>query len=219
MCPTQNTQQYFISFISLCINGFKMLMATMLSISIKLKCNILNNISNNISDAYGKCMFVYDINHFNQIPIYNLIIMLFNIFSLIIMIGFYIFEYYRERWCIQHLEINKNLIESNLSKEIEAYHNIKKQMDKLNRQYFTLSVFVVCINLINIGLTSILVYKYYIGYETLMSAFMAIILILDKLIKCIMISYSAYENRLMYSAFMTSITVYNTIDPKYKKSN
>jgi hypothetical protein len=103
--------QRFQTAFLLLTGSYKILMCTLLSIFLPQKC-IPNT----------TCTFW---DHLNPSNLFPFITTISNLATLLIFIAFYIFEYYRENWCIEYLDIDENKSFTNLRQEIDKYPEYK----------------------------------------------------------------------------------------------
>ena len=72
-------------------------------------------------------------------------------------------------------------------------------------------------NIVNIIISSLIIYHYYGGYKSIVGMLSETFLIVDKLYNSINISYKSVKEILPYSAYMKDYIIFNTIDRKYKR--
>ncbi len=189
------------SFMILCIKGFQIIMATMLSLFASENYTFQEKIMNFISFNF---------------PTYALIVAIFNICALLLFVLFHIYEYYREIWCINNLSINHTISSDYLETEFDKYQLLYDEAMNINRKYFFILVILFITNIINIVLSTILLAKYKTNYEILISIITNIFLIGDKLTNSAYIAYVAFNRNTMYSAYMSDLVIYNDIADKHK---
>jgi hypothetical protein len=205
---TDDQSQTLKSIIILLSESFKVLMATLLSIVVPQRCD-------NQPDKLCTMM-----DNFTNLTNYNTAVTVFNFLTLGGFIGLYVVEYMRENWCIEYLDIDNNVANTNLKTEIEKYPEYKERMITLNSNYNKISIAIVTSNIINFILSGVLIYGYYyLDYRSITVLITNFILIIDKLINCFNVSNKAVEEMLPISAYMTTPVVFNTIDNDYKHKN
>ena len=188
------------SLLSFFLEFYKIIMGTLLLIFIPQSCGDHScSINENI---YAEGLFR------NITKIYNL-------FTLVIVSGFYIIELKRENWCIEYLDIDANKPINNLDQQIEKYPSIKSDMNKLNNLYFKLtlgSMISVCVNVI---LSCVYIIPNNYGTNTYTSLISFGLLVLLKLFNSYNISRQSIHEEHAYSAFMKTPITFNTIDKNY----
>jgi hypothetical protein len=204
---TDDQKQTIKSVIILLTESFKVLMATLLSIFVPQRCD-------NQSD---KICTITD--NFTNLIDYNIVVTTFNFITLGTFIALYVIEYMRENWCIEYLDIDNNVANTNLKTEIERYPEYKDQMIILNNNYHIISVITVIMNSVNFILSAILIYGYYyLDYRSVTVLLTNIILIVDKIINCFNVSKKSVEEVLPISAYMMTPIIFNVVDKDYRKS-
>jgi hypothetical protein len=204
---SEDIQQRIKATLILLYTGVRTILATLLSIFVHQLCP-------NIDGIYKECSII---DNFTDLTQFNLLVIIFNFITLIFFIGFYILEFYRENVCIKYLDIDVNLPNINLKKEIEEYPKIENKLNKLNKHYCNFSYVLLFMNIINFILSVILINQYYGGYKTIISIITNILLIVDKIYTAIYISRKSVLEILPYSAYMKDYIIFNTIDKQYKQ--
>lgn len=194
----QRLQTIFLLF----TGSYKVLMCTLLSLFLPQKC---------------MCTFW---DHFNPSYLFPFITTLANVTTLVIFIGFYIFEYYRENWCIEYLDIDEEKSFTNLKYELEKYPEYKEKLSYINNIYYRFSIFLGVSNLLNFSITGIFFYNY-IDYSSFdlknISVFVTyLLLITDKLISSIYYARKSYYELTQTSAYIIAPILFNTVDSDYK---
>jgi hypothetical protein len=204
---SEDTQQRIKATLILCYTGIRTILATLLSI-------FVNQLCPDIDGTYKECTITDNLTNLTN---FNLSVVIFNFATLIFFIGFYILEFYRENVCIKYLDIDDNLPNINLKKEIEEYPKIENKLNKLNKHYRNFSYVLLFMNIVNFILSFILINQYYGGYKTIISILTNIFLIVDKIYTAIYISRKSVLEILPYSAYMKDYIIFNTIDKQYKQ--
>ena len=153
---SSDTKQKFKSIINLFSQGYKVLMASLLSVFVPQQCPVIQDdlSSSSSSDfidniTHGECSMKE--NFMDLIP-YNVGVLIINFITLGLFIGFYILEFYRENWLINYLDTDINKSYNNLKTEIEEYPEYKKKLIKLNKQYYIYSYVLLVFNIINFAI-------------------------------------------------------------------
>jgi hypothetical protein len=213
--------------------SYKILMATLLSVFVPQNCLNVPNLSSNSTNTNTTfsslfptvsplCSTDYFINT-STTPVLPFIVTVFNLFTLAIFILFYLFEYYREQWCIEYLDIDDAKPHSYLKLELDSYPNIKEKLVKLNYYYYRFSQVLVFINLVNFAVSSAL----FAGYidlksitdiKTITVLVTYFLLIADKLVSVLYQSRKSHLDIIPSSAYMYDPAIYNTIDADYATS-
>ena len=182
------------------------MLATLLTIFVYQLCPKSNG-------TYADCSLR---DNFTDLTKMNLIAVIVNFLTLVIFIGFYILEYFREHKCIKYLDVDESLPANNLKNEILSYPKIENKLNKLNIHYRNYSIVLFIFNILNIILSVIVIYNYYGDYKSLVGILSESFLVVDKLYNSIVIAYKSVKEILPYSAYLKEYIIFNTVDPKYK---
>lgn len=207
---SDDTKQRLKSILALILTGFKTMVATLLSIFVHQVCEP----SPDIPEPH-ECTMTENVTDLTS---YNTGVLAFNFITLGAFVGMYILEFYRENWCIKHLDIDPRVANTHLRDEIKAYPVIESQLKELNTHYARYAVVLLVLNITNAIISAILVSYYYGGYKTVTSFLTNVILVADKLYACLYISRTSVKDTLPYSAYMKDYVIYNTIDADIKQS-
>lgn len=205
MCNiSEDNIQRITTLLSICINSYKIVMATLLCLFVPQKCDD------------HECT-IYD--NFTDLSVYNTVVLVFNFLTLFSFIGFYGVEYYRENWCIEHLDTDNTKSITNLKDEIVFYPEFKDQLNRIDYVYHLYSKVLFLCNIINFVMSSILIYiYYYFGFKSITVMITYFLLIIDKLVFSFTMSKRSYEELFLHSAYMTGPIYFNVIDSDYKKN-
>lgn len=201
-------------------------MATLLAVFIPQKCptSLSSNMTNStLLSPYSECTFQDHFINTSTTPVLPFVVTIFNLFTLSVFLLFYLFEYYREQWCIEYLDIDDAKPHSYLKLELDSYPDIKEKLTKINYYYYRFSQVLVIVNIINFAVSSAL----FAGYidlksitdiKTLTVLVTYFLLIVDKLISVLYQSRKSYLDLIPSSAYMYDPAIFNTIDADYATS-
>jgi len=142
--------------------------------------------------------------------------LVFNFISLISFILCYNSELERENWCIKHLDIDKNKGDNNLALILNQKPEFKQTLAKINNKYYIFSLNAAGVYIINLILSSIVLFNNSAGSTTLTTYLGFVILILMKLYNSVYISVDSKRNARAFSAYMTEFQSFNVIDVDYR---
>ena len=196
-----DTKQRIQTAFTFILEFYKVLMGTFLGVFIPLKCK-------------DKICTVRD-NIYTEDK-YHIATNIYNLISFIFVTAFYLIELRRENWSIEYLDIDENKTLNNLDLEIEAYPKIKKKMRYLNKMYHKMTNIAVFMLVSNFIVSGILVGFNYYNINTLNSILSFFVLVFIKLNKARYISYNSIHEEMVFSGYLTSQKVYNTIDVDYR---
>lgn len=140
---------------------------------------------------------------------------IYNVFTLLIVFGFYIVELKRENWCIEYLDIDPSKPNNNLDEQIEKYPLIKSDMNRLNNLYFKFTLASMISVFVNVILSCVYIIPNNYGTNTYTSLISFGLLVLMKLFNSYNISRLSIHEEHAYSAFMKTPITFNAIDENY----
>ena len=141
-----------------------------------------------------------------------------NLISFVLFFSLYIIEVQRENYCINKLDIDPDKPNNNLDDEIENYPILKKKLRNLNEKYYNLTFINLFTQFINIGFSTFVISKNYIGGVPLTPLISYVLLLLSKLYSVYFVSNSSLNQERMYSAYLSVNRTFNTIDSDYVKT-
>ena len=237
----QDTQQNITVTVNFISDGFKVLMASLLSVFVPQKCEIYVpniNIFNNIFGSMDwvitlnqNISFSRDINgttldehictlkeNFSDLINFNSFVLAFNFLTLFLFMYLYYIELNREKWLISHFDYDKEKTdEAILSVRVE-YPDIHDKLQEKNYKYMCAYKYLAIIYSLNILFSSVLLfYYYYYDYRTATAFLTNIILCSNKMRVGRLISKESYEKGYAYSFYNTKNISFNKIDARYEK--
>lgn len=201
---SEDNSQRFKSILSIFSNGYKVLMAALLSVFVPQKCPESPTNECSISD------------NFKDLIPYNIVVIVVNFLTLASFLIFYGIEYYRENWCIEYLDIDENKPMTNLKTEIEEYPEFKNELVNINYLYYISSYTLLGLNIVNFVMSSVLIYHfYYLDFKSISVMITYFLLVSDKLFTTIATSKKSYLEIMPNSAYMNGPVVFNIVDKDY----
>ena len=140
----------------------------------------------------------------------------FNFVSLVSFVLCYNSELKRENWCVKHLDIDKNHGDNNLALVLNQKPEFKIALDAINNRYYILALNAAGVYIINLILSSIVLFNNSAGASTLTSYLGFVILIVMKLYNSVYISVDSKKNARAFSAYMTEFQSFNVIDVDHR---
>lgn len=194
----QMIKVYFLFIIEI----FKVAMASFLALSVVQNCegsvcSYDQNIKRN--SGYGK--FVIAVNIINVLG-----------FAIL-----YFFEFNREMFLIEYLDIDKRKGDYHLPKVLDEYNNIKQRLKKYNKTYFICTKTILLLTSINWILSGILVIGSYYSFKTITSFATNILLVITKLSDSHSVSKESHRHNYGLSAYIKEYTSFNVIDKDHVK--
>lgn len=189
----QIIQVYFLFIIEL----FKVTMASFLSMSVIQNC------------AGEVCSYSENINRHS---LYGSFVVGVNGLNIISFAVLYFFEFNREMFLINFLDIDKRLGDYHLPNALVNYQPIKTRLIKYNRIYYHCTLVLLVLTCINWITSGILVFGSFHSLKTLTSYLTNILLVISKLADSYKISKESYKYNYGLSAYIKEYTSFNVID-------
>jgi hypothetical protein len=185
------------------IEIFKVAMASFLALSVIQNCegevcSYSENIKRN--SKYGN--FVISINVINVIG-----------FAIL-----YFFEFNREMFLIEYLDIDKRKGDYHLPKVLGEYLPIKNRLVKYNKVYYLATRSVLLLTAVNWVLSGILIFDSFHSFKTITSFATNILLVITKLSDSYGVSKQSYINNYGLSAYIKEYTSFNVIDKDHVRT-
>lgn len=185
------------------IEIFKVAMASFLALSVIQNCegevcSYSENIKRN--SKYGN--FVIAINVINVIG-----------FAIL-----YFFEFNREMFLIEYLDIDKRKGDYHLPKVLGEYLSIKNRLVKYNKVYYLATRSVLLLTGFNWIISGILIFDSFHSFKTITSFATNILLVITKLSDSYGVSKQSYINNYGLSAYIKEYTSFNVIDKDHVRT-
>ena len=201
MRKDQDREQMIRVYFLFLIEIFKVAMASFLSMSVIQNCDgEVCSYSENLkrSSKYGE--FVVGVNALNIIC-----------FAIL-----YFYEFNREMFLIEYLDINKKQGDYHLPNVINDYPEIKAKLIRYNRLYYNSTKCLLLLTGINWITSGILVFKSFYSFKTITSYLTNILLIITKLSDSYSISKESFRHTYGLSAYIKEYTSFNVIDKDHE---
>ena len=201
MSKDQDREQMIRVYFLFLIEIFKVAMASFLSMSVIQNCDgEVCSYSENLkrSSKYGE--FVVGVNALNIIC-----------FAIL-----YFYEFNREMFLIEYLDINKKQGDYHLPNVINDYPEIKAKLIRYNRLYYNSTKCLLLLTGINWITSGILVFKSFYSFKTITSYLTNILLIITKLSDSYSISKESFRHTYGLSAYIKEYTSFNVIDKDHE---
>ena len=197
----QDRNQMIQVYILFLIEIFKVTMASFLSMSVIQNCNdkvcgYTENLERH--SKFGK--FVVGINAANIVA-----------FAIL-----YFYEFNREMFLIQYLDIDKRKGDYHLPTILNKYNEIKNKLISWNRIYYIATRLLLLLTSFNWILSGILVFESFYGTKTITSYATNILLVITKLSDSYRVSKESYQHNYGLSAYIKESTSFNVIDTDHR---
>ena len=194
----QMIKVYFLFIIEI----FKVAMASFLALSVVQNCEgEVCSYDQNVKRESGYGNFVISVNVINVVA-----------FAIL-----YFFEFNREMFLIEYLDIDKRKGDYHLPKVLNEYGDIKKRLKKYNKAYYIATRSVLLLTAVNWVLSGILVIGSYYSFKTITSFATNILLVITKLSDSHGVSKESYQHDYGLSAYIKEYTSFNVIDKDHLK--
>tara|TARA_Y100000389_G_scaffold81766_1_gene78353 strand:- start:27047 stop:28024 length:978 start_codon:yes stop_codon:yes gene_type:complete len=181
---------------------FKVAMASFLALSVVQSCEgEVCSYDQNVKRESGYGNFVISVNIINVVA-----------FAIL-----YFFEFNREMFLIEYLDIDKRKGDYHLPKVLNEYGDIKIRLKKYNRAYYVATRSVLLLTAVNWILSGILVIGSYYSFKTITSFVTNILLVITKLSDSHGVSKESHQNDYGLSAYIKEYTSFNVIDRDHLK--
>ena len=195
----QMIKVYFLFIIEI----FKVAMASFLALSVIQNCegevcSYSENMKRN--SKYGN--FVISVNVINVIG-----------FAIL-----YFFEFNREMFLIEYLDIDKRKGDYHLPRVLDEYLPIKARLKKYNKVYYMATRSVLLLTAFNWVLSGILIFDSFHSFKTITSFATNILLVITKLSDSYGVSKDSHRNNYGLSAYIKEYTSFNVIDKDHVRT-
>ena len=171
---SQNTKERFEHLATMCVQSFRVLMASMLTVFVHQSCGD--------DEPICERWHIFDNGH-----LFSVVINFISLFNFIVL---YISETYRQNFLIEKFDIDKTVPDDNLKNALQFQPSLKKQLQEINRRHMIIVICNVIIYIINVGVSSWVIIKYYYGgTKTLTGIFTNVLLVSSKLGEDLYIMY------------------------------
>lgn len=197
---SQNTKERVEHVVTMCVQSFRVLMASMLMVFVHQSCGE----DEPICDRWH----IFDNGH-----LFSVVINFISLFNFIVL---YISETYRQNFLIEKLDVDKTVPDDNLKNALQSQPSIKKQLQTLNKRHTIIVICNVIIYIINVCVSSwVIINHYYGGTKTLTGIFTNILLVSSKLGEDLLIMYECHTTDMIgLSTSIMEPVSYNTVEYK-----
>ena len=190
--------------------SYKVIMGSLLILFVPQSCDILLDNSESY-DLNSDICSVSDNLHKTD-DIFHNITLGFNFLCVFLFFIMYFVELRRENWCVKKLDINHNFPDNHLDDIIDKRPELKLELRKKNNRYFRITSLTSIIYMINLILSSIIIYTNYVGIQAVTSYTSYVALILLKIYNSLFISYTSLKGDKALSGYITEFSSFNVFD-------
>ena len=200
--------------------SYKVIMGSLLILFVPQKCEELVDSSGSTGiDEYQDVICSVSDNLNKKDDLFHDITLGFNFLCVGLFLITYFVELRRENWCVKHLDINHDFPDNHLDDIIDQKPELKIELRKKNSRYFKITSITSFIYMINLILSSIIIYDNYVGIQAVTSYTSYVALILLKIYNSLFISYESLHNDKALSGYITEFSSFNVFDEDIKDNN
>ena len=200
--------------------SYKIIMGSLLILFVPQKCEeLVDNSGSTNLDEYQDVICSVSDNLNKKDDLFHDITLGFNFLCVGLFLITYFVELRRENWCVKHLDINHDFPDNHLDDIIDQKPELKIELRKKNSRYFKITSITSFIYMINLILSSIIIYDNYVGIQAVTSYTSYVALILLKIYNSLFISYESLHNDKALSGYITEFSSFNVFDEDIKDNN
>ena len=193
--------------------SYKVIMGSLLILFVPQKCEELVEYSGSSDgDEYESAICSVSDNLHKTDDMFHNITLGFNFLCVLLFFMMYFVELRRENWCVKHLDINHDYPDNHLDDIIDQKPELKFELRKRNSRYFKITSLTSGVYMINLILSSIIIYTNYVGIQAVTSYTSYVALILLKIYNSLFISYDSLHNDKALSGYITEFSSFNVFD-------
>ena len=193
--------------------SYKVIMGSLLILFVPQKCEELIDTSSSTSnEEYESVVCSVSDNLHKTDDMFHNVTLGFNFLCVGLFLITYVVELRREHWCVKNLDINHDFPDNHLDDIIDQKPELKAELYKRNNRYFKITSVTSSIYMINLILSSIIIYDNYIGVQAVTSYTSYVALILLKIYNSLFISYTSLKEEKALSGYITEFSSFNVFD-------
>lgn len=231
MKVSQNVYQKAMIFVFMGLDIYRILIGSFFSIFVPQRCDVKNTIvgSNSTTVEVVTSHTCELKENISDLTSYNWFVLGLNAFTALSIAIAFIWEFKRETWMVNHLDVNPEKPDNNLDDElslkneedkpIPKYESMKASLLKKNKIYYYLFLTVGLAVMLNFGFSLALMIIYYDGFKTMTTFFTNALLIFMRVQKSLSIAKTCEKDLKAQSVFLSEPVAFNTIDEKYRVQN
>jgi hypothetical protein len=192
--------------------SYKVIMGSLLILFVPQKCEELVEYSGSSNGEYETTICSVSDNLHKTDDTFHNITLGFNFLCVGLFLITYVVELRRENWCVKYLDINHDFPDNHLDDIIDQKPELKAELYKKNNRYFKITSVTSSVYMINLILSSIIIYDNYVGIQAVTSYTSYVALILLKIYNSLSISYSSLKGEKALSGYITEFSSFNVFD-------
>ncbi len=193
--------------------SYKVIMGSLLILFVPQKCEELVEYSGSSDgDEYETVICSVSDNLHKTDDMFHNITLGFNFLCVGLFLITYVVELRREHWCVKNFDINHDFPDNHLDDIIDQKPELKAELYKRNNRYFKITSLTSSVYMINLILSSIIIYDNYVGIQAVTSYTSYVALILLKIYNSLFISYTSLKGEKALSGYITEFSSFNVFD-------
>jgi len=193
--------------------SYKVIMGSLLILFVPQKCEELVEYSGSSDgDEYETVICSVSDNLHKTDDMFHNITLGFNFLCVGLFLVTYVVELRREHWCVKNFDINHDFPDNHLDDIIDQKPELKAELYKRNNRYFKITSLTSSVYMINLILSSIIIYDNYVGIQAVTSYTSYVALILLKIYNSLFISYTSLKGEKALSGYITEFSSFNVFD-------
>ena len=228
MKVSQNVYQKAMIFALMGLDIYRILIGSFFSIFVPQRCDVKSNlVDSNSTTVEMKSSHTCELKeNISDLTSFNWFVLGLNAFTALSIAIAFIWEFKRETWMVNHLDVNPEKPDNNLDDEldmkndenklIEKYQSMKQSLLWKNRIYYYLFLAVAITATLNFGFSLALMILYYDGFKTMTTFFTNALLIFMRVQKSLSVAKTCEKELKAQSVFLSEPVAFNSIDEKYK---
>ena len=192
--------------------SYKVIMGSLLILFVPQKCEELVEYSGSSDGDYETAICSVSDNLHKTDDMFHNVTLGFNFLCVGLFLITYVVELRRENWCVKNFDINHDFPDNHLDDIIDQKPELKAELYKKNNRYFKITSVTSSVYMINLILSSIIIYDNYVGIQAVTSYTSYVALILLKIYNSLSISYSSLKGEKALSGYITEFSSFNVFD-------
>jgi len=210
---THNTYESIKSFGIFCMQMFKVVMASLLSLFVPQVCPADPEHG---FDTSHSCTDKENMGQTSPLTTFEFAVLIWNFITLGFALLHYILVLRREKFLIEYLDVDENLPVANLPHVVNQYPLIDTLLLKINILVFVSSLWLCALFVINAILSGIMIFRdYYDGFRSV-TVFVTNMALMETVLETTLLhAYIGFQRKMAYSCFDFDAISFNTIDKRY----
>jgi len=161
--------------------------------------------------CYHDCTFAE--NTYVDIDPFNILVLVVNGISAVLMLAGFFVELHRERWMILHLDVDAGKADDNLAVDFKFVPSLEKRLLNINGHYFRVFVAITVVQVANVILSGFLIFSptFYNGYRSITTFLTNFVLLAQRLSTSVLVSRAGYSKVLAQSINLVENMTFNVV--------